>query len=160
MDHIFECDHFALKFYLIFGIDGFVDLYKHDFQILFSPISLFCLIFFIIDIIMWIFLPLYFVHPTWGQGLKWEAHVIALSYMTATHAIEYFAVQIAYSNIGVKWSFSRFYHPLKSWIFGFLLQIDFYSDIAMTREIYKCSMVKEHSLKYLVIYLVSLIAII
>ena len=110
--------------------------------------------------IIWIFLPLYFVHPIWGQGLKWEAHEIALSYMTATHAIEYIAVQIAYSNIGVKWSFSRFYHPLKSWIFGFLSQIDFYSDIAMTREIYKCAMVKEHSDRYLVIYLVSLITVI
>ena len=116
-----------------------------------SPISLLNLIIFIIHMIMRIFLQLYFINLTWGQGFKWEAYKIALSYTTATHAIEYFAIQISYSNIVVKWSFTRFYHPLKNWIFEFLSQIDFYSDIAMTREIYKCSMVKEHWKGYLVI---------
>ena len=27
----FECDHFARNFDLIFGIDGFLDLHKHDY---------------------------------------------------------------------------------------------------------------------------------
>ena len=77
--------------------------------------------------------------------------------MTTTHVIEYIAVQIAYSKVNIKWSFSRLSYPLKNWILGLLAQMDFYSDIAMASEIYKCTMVKDHSEKYLVIFLVSLI---
>ena len=151
---------FCIKFWFNFGIDLFFDLYKHEYQIWFSSISLFCLIFFIIDIIIWIILQLYFVLTTWDRGLKWEAHEIVLSYMKATHAIECIVVQIVYLKIDVKRSFSRFYHPLKSWVFKFLSQIDFYSDIVMTRKIYKCSMVKEHLERYIDIFLDSLITVI
>ena len=119
--------------------------------------NLICFALFFIDMFMWIFLPLYFRDPRWGRGLAWDAHYIAAAYMTTTHVIEYVAVQIAYSKVNVEWSRSRIIHPLLYWILGLLAQVDFYSDIAMASEIYKWTMVKEHSTRYLGIYIISLI---